>query len=297
MIPRSEDEARRACGDRGVRSLILARGEGGLIVRRLVVAGRCPASGDTGRAQCGRRRACDACTPKRRRSCGRGHPAVEISLGLAEIGRASRTRTPIDPATFAMIDDAAVKVAAVARSVPRARGPVAKRGRCGKAAKQAFLAAQRRDPRSLPAAYFLADHYFRAGDSLSGLQQTALLARLSPGGTAAVAPFVAAFAREPRALARDARDVPLATEHGGGGPGVAGAGSAQCRGPARARGFEPSQARQPVAGSDPDQAGREWRLCASAGACGRRSAGAGQGTWFSIAAFRSRCRRRRSIGR
>src|SRR5690242_1940266 len=39
----------------------------------------------------------------------RGHPAVEISLGLAEIGRASRTRTPIAPATFALIDDAAVK--------------------------------------------------------------------------------------------------------------------------------------------------------------------------------------------
>ena len=125
-----------------------------------------------------------------------GHPAVEISLGLAEIGRASRTRTPIAPATFAMIDDAAVK-SPLSPDPFLVRGVQLRNEGDATAAKQAFLAAQRRDPRSLPAAFFLADHYFRAGDSLSGLQQTALLARLSPGGTAAVAPFVAAFAREP----------------------------------------------------------------------------------------------------
>ena len=126
----------------------------------------------------------------------RGHPAVEISLGLAEIGRASRTRTPIAPATFELIDDAAVK-SPLSPDPFLVRGVQLRSEGDAKAARQAFLAAQRRDPRSLPAAYFLADHYFRAGDSLAGLQQTALLARLSPGGTAAVAPFVAAFAREP----------------------------------------------------------------------------------------------------
>jgi hypothetical protein len=125
-----------------------------------------------------------------------GHPTVEISLGLAEIGRASRTRMPIDPATFAMIDDAAVK-SPLSPDPFLVRGVQLRNGGDGTAAKNAFLAAQRRDPRSLPAAYFLADHYFRAGDSLSGLQQTALLARLSPGGTAAVAPFIAVFARDP----------------------------------------------------------------------------------------------------
>ena len=125
-----------------------------------------------------------------------GHPAVEISLGLAEIGRASRTRTPIDPATFAVIDDAAVK-SPLSPDPFLVRGVQLRNEGDAAAARGAFLAAQRRDPRSLPAAYFLADHYFRAGDSLSGLQQTALLARLSPGGIAAVAPFVAAFAREP----------------------------------------------------------------------------------------------------
>ena len=125
-----------------------------------------------------------------------GHPAVEISLGLAEIGRASRTRTPIDPGIFAMIDDAAVK-SPLSPDPFLVHGVQLRNDGNARAAKQAFVAAQRRDPRSLPAAYFLADHYYRAGDSLSGLQQTALLARLSPGGTAAVAPFLAAFAREP----------------------------------------------------------------------------------------------------
>ena len=55
-------------------------------------------------------------------------------------------------------------------------------------------AAQWRDPRSLPAAYFLADYYLRTGHVLAGLEQTTLLARLSPNGTV-VAPFVATYAQ------------------------------------------------------------------------------------------------------
>jgi hypothetical protein len=63
-------------------------------------------------------------------------------------------------------------------------------------ATEAFLAAQWRDPRSLPAAYFLANHYLRHGEAYRGLEQTSLLARLSPGGAAAAAPFVAAYAQD-----------------------------------------------------------------------------------------------------
>jgi hypothetical protein len=101
------------------------------------------------------------------------HPAVELSLGLFQIGRAARERKRVSPASFAMIDDE--------------RSPAA--------AKRDFAAAQWRDPRSLPAAYFLADYYFRAGQPIEGLRQTAILARLSPGGIASVAPFVAAYAQ------------------------------------------------------------------------------------------------------
>lgn len=122
------------------------------------------------------------------------HPSVEISLGLARIGQAARERRPIDAGAFAMIDDAAVKS-------PLAPEPFLVAGvkdkMAGKleAARRVFVAAQRRDPRSLPAAYFLADYYFRTGHVLDGLQQTTLLARLSPGGVTAVAPFIASYAQ------------------------------------------------------------------------------------------------------
>ena len=123
-----------------------------------------------------------------------GHPSVEIALGLASIGRASRQGMPIDARTFALIDDAAVK-SPLSPEPFLVRGVQAQNAREGDAAEVAFLAAQRRDPRSLPAAYFLANHYFRTGQSLAGLEQTAVLARLSPNGVASVAPFLAAFAR------------------------------------------------------------------------------------------------------
>lgn len=125
-----------------------------------------------------------------------GHPSVEISLGLAQIGRAARQREAIDQHTFAMIEDAAAK-SPLAPEPFLVRGVQAQTAGDGEAAKRAFLSAQSRDPRSLPAAYFLADYYFRSGKALPGLQQTVLLARLSPGGPGAVAPFVAAYAQNP----------------------------------------------------------------------------------------------------
>ena len=124
------------------------------------------------------------------------HPAVEISLGLTEIGTASRERKPIDPHVFAMMDDASAK-SPLSPEPFLVRGVQAKTDGDARTAGQAFLAAQKRDPRSLPAAYFLADYYSRSGQTLQGLKQIAVLARLSPGGAAAVAPFIAAYAKIP----------------------------------------------------------------------------------------------------
>ena len=124
-----------------------------------------------------------------------GHPTVEIASGLAEIGRAARERRDIPDGVFAMIDDAAAK-SPLAPEPFLVRGVQARTAGDTDAARRAFTAAQWRDPRSMPAAYFLADYYFRAGDALHGLIQTALLARLSPRGTDAVAPFVAAYAQD-----------------------------------------------------------------------------------------------------
>jgi hypothetical protein len=122
------------------------------------------------------------------------HPAVEISLGLAEIGRAARDRQAIGEPIFAMIDDAATK-APLASEPFLVRGVQARTSGENDIARRAFEAAQQRDPRSIPVAYFLADYYLRSGRSLEGLQQTALLARLSPAGDHAVAPFIAAYAQ------------------------------------------------------------------------------------------------------
>lgn len=140
-----------------------------------------------------------------------GHPSVEISLGLADIGRSTREHQGIDPGTFAMLDDAA------SRS-PLSPEPFLVRGVASQirgdlqTAKRSFLEAQWRDPRSMPAAYFLAGYYYRTGHALEGLEETALLARLTPGGSVAV-PFVAAYARDRsnwpqmRLLFRDQRDL------------------------------------------------------------------------------------------
>ena len=125
-----------------------------------------------------------------------GHPAVEIALGLAEIGRAAGQRRAIDQPIFAMINDAATK-APLAPEPFLVRGVEARTAGDDGLARRAFAAAQRRDPRSIPAAYFLAEYYLRNGRSLEGLEQTALLARLSPGGNRAVAPFIAVYARDP----------------------------------------------------------------------------------------------------
>jgi hypothetical protein len=124
------------------------------------------------------------------------HPSVEIALGLAQIGRAAREREPIAPQTFAMIDDAASK-SPLSPEPFLVRGVQAQTRGKTDAAGRAFVAAQARDPRSLPAAYFLADEYFRAGRSLEGLEEAAILARLAPGGGNSVAPFVASYAQNP----------------------------------------------------------------------------------------------------
>jgi hypothetical protein len=122
-----------------------------------------------------------------------GHPASEIGLAMTEIARSSRARRPVPQWAFAMIDNAATKA-------PLAPEPFLVRGvQAGIAgdtalAQRALEAAQWRDPRSLPAAYFLADHYFRSGNVSGGLREIAALARLSPDGGTAAVPYLAQYA-------------------------------------------------------------------------------------------------------
>jgi hypothetical protein len=124
-----------------------------------------------------------------------GHPNAEIAVAMAEIGKAARARRPVPQWAFAKIDNAAVK-APLAPEPFLVRGVQAQLAGKHALSTQAFVAAERRDPRSLPAHYFLADHHFRTGDAGRGLREAAALARLAPGGVASMAPYLAAYAKD-----------------------------------------------------------------------------------------------------
>jgi tetratricopeptide (TPR) repeat protein len=125
------------------------------------------------------------------------HPAAELSYGMTEIGRAARLRKPVPPAVFATINDAALK-APLAPEPFLVRGVQAQLAGNAPLAIDAFAAAAKRDPRSLPAHYFLADTLFRSGDTARALQEIGILARLAPGGVASLAPYLATYAKDPK---------------------------------------------------------------------------------------------------
>jgi hypothetical protein len=134
--------------------------------------------------------------PAEAASVWRGHPASELSLAMTDIARASRGRRPVPSSAFAAIADAADK-APLAPEPFLVRGVQAELAGDAVTAQRAFEAAQWRDPRSLPAAYFLADRYFRSGHVTRGLREVAALARLSPDGGDAAVPYVAQYAAAP----------------------------------------------------------------------------------------------------
>src|SRR5260221_9206828 len=135
-------------------------------------------------------------TPAAAAEAWSGHPASEIGVAMTEIASASRSRRPVPQSVFTMIANAATK-APLAPEPFLVRGVRAGLAGDGAAAQRAFEAAQWRDPRSLPAAYFLADRYFRSGDVRRGLREVGALARLSPDGGTAAVPYLAQYATSP----------------------------------------------------------------------------------------------------
>jgi hypothetical protein len=122
-----------------------------------------------------------------------GHPAVEMSQGMIAIATAARDRRPVKPAILSSVYDASRKDP-LAPEPFLVRGVEAQLAGNPALARQAFAAAERRDPRSLPARYFLADDAFRRGDAASGLREVVILARLAPYGAASLAPYLATYA-------------------------------------------------------------------------------------------------------
>jgi hypothetical protein len=124
------------------------------------------------------------------------HPATEISLAMTSIAEAARDRRAVPQAAFSLMDDALIK-APLAPEPFLVRGVRAQLAGNGAKAQQAFESAQWRDPRSLPAAYFLADRYLLTNNVDRGLAEIAALARLAPHGQAVIGAYLASYARDP----------------------------------------------------------------------------------------------------
>ena len=137
--------------------------------------------------------------PARAAALWPGHPAVVLGAGLAGIGEAAAAGQPITAERTAPLIEAA-------RDAPLAPEPFLVRGvqlrLAGDeaAAGRAFAEARRRDPRSVPARFFLADHHLRGGQRRAGLEEVAALARLVPGSEARLAPILAGYVVTPGAV-------------------------------------------------------------------------------------------------
>ena len=124
------------------------------------------------------------------------HPDVQVSRGMIEIAAAARDGRPVGPSVFEAIYGASVAAPLLAEPF-LVRGVQAQLAGDRSLAEQAFLEARRRDGRSLPAHYFLADHYLRQRDAAKGLREVAILSRLVPDGLSKLSPYVAQYAADP----------------------------------------------------------------------------------------------------
>jgi hypothetical protein len=122
-----------------------------------------------------------------------GHPEVQTALAMRDIAAAAGKGEPASADSLRMLQDVALK-APLSPEPFLAHGVAADLAGNARAAEAAFKAAKARDPRSLAARYFLAGLYLRKGELRQGLKEVAGFANLSPGGTAAVGPYVAAVA-------------------------------------------------------------------------------------------------------
>ncbi len=124
------------------------------------------------------------------------HPDVQLGLGMTQIASAARQGRSVTPQLLTQIYDAGSK-APLAPEPYLVRGVQAQLAADQATAARAFAAAKSRNARSLPARYFLADHYLRQGDASAGLREIAVLMRLAPRGVRSLAPYLAAYARQP----------------------------------------------------------------------------------------------------
>ena len=124
------------------------------------------------------------------------HPSVILATGLDEVGRTAATGKPVDKVLVEGLLAVAVK-APLAPEPFLVRGVEAQLVGNEALAARAFLEARHRDPRSVAARYFLADHYLRTGETRQGLSEISALTGLVPQSLDGIAPYLAAYARSP----------------------------------------------------------------------------------------------------
>lgn len=126
-----------------------------------------------------------------------GHPEVQAQLAMIAIASATGKGRPLPQSAFRELARSALKAPLLPQPF-LVRGVQAQLAGNERMARAAFIAAERRDPRALPAHYFLAELDLRTGNVEHGLSELAVLAMLAPNGALAVAPFIATFARDQR---------------------------------------------------------------------------------------------------
>jgi hypothetical protein len=125
-----------------------------------------------------------------------GHPDVLFKVDLDRIAMAAVAGKPIPRDRIDHIM-AASQWAPLAVDPFLVRGVAAHLARDEVTAELAFVAAKRRDPRSIAARYFLADQYLRTSQSAKGLVELGALTRMVPGSIEKLAPYYASYARQP----------------------------------------------------------------------------------------------------
>ena len=136
--------------------------------------------------------------PTRAAAVWPGHPLVQLKIGFDEIAVAAARGQGATPDQVGRLQRASLM--APLRPEPfLVRGVAAGLAGNPDLAGRAFAAAIRRDPRSVPAHFFMADHQLRAGNSEAGLGEITMLARLVPSSRGDVSTMLAAYSQTPGA--------------------------------------------------------------------------------------------------
>ena len=128
------------------------------------------------------------------------HPDLILKQGLIRVGEAAATGKPVDRAMIEPLIQASTK-APLAPEPFLVRGVEARLGGNEELAGRAFLEAVTRNPRSVAARYFLADHYVLTNQTREGLGEISALVRLLPQSLPKIAPYLATYATRPEAAA------------------------------------------------------------------------------------------------